>query len=220
MSSVCYICSQAASSKEHTPARCFFPDDPTYRKNLVTVPSCKTHNEDTSKDDEYVRNIITMSMENNAVAYKQFIEKTVKSLKESPGLLAITTAAKKKVTVNGQPSTAFEIDRIRFDKVIKKMSYALFFNQYKMPWNRKLIIMARNLYDKDMQVDEFGALVAAYEQCFPLDNFLGNNPKVFKYSFLPGSSLDPNDSILRLIFYEGFTVWVSVVDGSAGPDLN
>ncbi|HEX9514129.1 MAG TPA: hypothetical protein VF939_26740 [Puia sp.] len=219
MSNTCYVCSQTADSKEHTPARCFFPDDAAYRKNLITVPSCKLHNEDTSKDDKYVRNIITMSVGNNAIAFNQFINKTVKSFSESPALLKTTTGTQMKVFFEGQPVTAIQIDRTRFDKIIKKISYALFYHEHSQPWKRELIIMPKNLFDTNMKVDEQGALVKSFEKLFPTDNFDGDNPEVFKYSFLDGESKDINDKVLRIIFYEGFHVWVSPVEESTAPQI-
>ena len=58
MARKCYVCGREATSREHVPPRCFFPDDNRYRKQLITVRSCTEHNEDTSLDDEYVRNVI------------------------------------------------------------------------------------------------------------------------------------------------------------------
>lgn len=73
----CYICGQPTTSVEHAPAWCFFPTDK--RINLTTVDSCTNHNEDTSKDDEYVSNIIAMSLGNNQVALDHFLKKCVSS---------------------------------------------------------------------------------------------------------------------------------------------
>ena len=219
MDDTCYICSQSANSKEHAPARCFFPDGSAYRKNLITVPSCKLHNEDTSKDDKYVRNVIAMSIDNNAIAFKQFIDKTVQAFKKSPALLKTTTEIKKKVSIDGQSATAIQIDRARFDKVIKKIGYALFFIEYRRPWQRRLIVMPKNLYDENMGVDELGALVKEFEGLFPKNNFSGDNLEVFKYSFLENDTGDINDKILRIIFYEGFHVWISPVLDSTSPSL-
>ena len=91
----CYICGQPATSVEHAPAKCFFPEDK--RVNLTTVDSCSVHNEDTSKDDEYVRNIIAMSIGNNQVAYSHFLQKCIKSFERSPKLLQSTTGTKRRV---------------------------------------------------------------------------------------------------------------------------
>lgn len=59
----CYICGKQACSSEHAPARSFFPK--SMRTNLIQVPSCEEHNESTSKDDEYVRLIISSHFRNN-----------------------------------------------------------------------------------------------------------------------------------------------------------
>jgi len=62
---ICYFCGENAQSKEHVPARCFFPENESYRKQLITVPSCEKHNEDTSVDDEYVASTSTMLLHFN-----------------------------------------------------------------------------------------------------------------------------------------------------------
>lgn len=219
MPKTCYICGQEAKSKEHTPARCYFPEKSEYRKNLITVPSCKTHNEDTSKDDEYVRNLIAMSLGTNAVAYKQFLEKTIEGFKKSIGLLKATTGIKMNVSIGGAPSYAFQIDRGRFDKTMRKTAYALFYNEYKQPWNRELIVATRNLYTDKLQQDEFGALVADFERSFPQNKFDGKNPQVFKYRFGDTNSEDIHDKILRMIFYEGFHIWLIPRTGTEAPKV-
>lgn len=66
MIKICYRCNNIATSVEHAPAKCFFPIE--HRKNLITVPSCEQHNNETSKDDEYVRGIIVASKGNNETA--------------------------------------------------------------------------------------------------------------------------------------------------------
>lgn len=66
----CYICGAPFYSVEHAPAKSFFPKDK--RESLITVPSCKKHNEDMSIDDDYVRLIIASSIGNNKVAESHF----------------------------------------------------------------------------------------------------------------------------------------------------
>lgn len=125
----CYFCGAPQTSAEHAPAQSFFPKG--HRLNLITVPSCATHNEQTSLDDEYVRNIIAMLIGNNAVAERHFLDKCLRSLRRSPGLSAQTLGKSRPVYTsqnNGPqiPTTAFSIDRLRVDRVLKKIAYALF----------------------------------------------------------------------------------------------
>jgi len=221
MAKSCYWCGQPATSKEHVPARCYFPDDDQYKKNLITVPACTMHNEDTSKDDEYSRNIITMHFGNNSLAFTQFINKTAKSFQESPALLKVTTGNRMRVIIDDKKSSAIQIDRERFDRTMKKISYALFFHEYKHPWDRELIIMTKDLFTDTLQADEFGKLVEKMGQVFPDNDFNGSNPMVFKYQFCDSSPtpVEVNEKMLRIIFYEGFQIWVTILNGSKLPSI-
>ncbi|MEA9913981.1 hypothetical protein VDQ16_21270 [Xanthomonas campestris pv. campestris] len=50
----CYHCDAAATGREHVPPKCLFPKEDDWSQ-LMTVPSCKAHNEATSKADEYLK---------------------------------------------------------------------------------------------------------------------------------------------------------------------
>jgi hypothetical protein len=100
------------------------------RLNLYTVPACKIHNEDTSKDDEYVRNIITMSIENNQTAIDHFFSKSFSSFKRSPALANSVIRTLKDVSYYKENAKSIQIDRRRFDRIIRKVAYALFYQEF------------------------------------------------------------------------------------------
>jgi len=83
--STCYMCNQEATSVEHAPPICVFPakkDLPSqkdYRKNLITVPSCATHNAATSNDDEYLLYVLSSSITSSDVGLNQFLTKVKRS---------------------------------------------------------------------------------------------------------------------------------------------
>lgn len=56
----CYFCGNEATGVEHIPPKSFFPKGK--RQNLITVDSCDIHNQDKSKDDEYIRTILLSSI--------------------------------------------------------------------------------------------------------------------------------------------------------------
>lgn len=210
MNKKCYLCGASKTSVEHVPAKCFFPNDEMYRKNLITVPSCKEHNENTSNDDEYVRNIICMSIGNNNVAYQQFIKKVLTSLKRNQKLKSTTFNASKKVSVaeSGdkiRQTIAIQIERARFDKVMRKIGYALYYYEYQKIWERNLIVATPCLVDSNMQQDEYGELINSCKQSLQTPIFDGNNPKVFQYKFLETKT---EDVLLWIKFYEGFEVFL------------
>jgi hypothetical protein len=103
------MCNKEKISVEHAPPKSFFPSG--MRNNLITVDSCQEHNEDTSLDDEYVKNLITMLIGGNPTAYKQFSEKTLKSFKRSPALLQSTTEKQHPVNFPSFPSSRWECIR-------------------------------------------------------------------------------------------------------------
>ncbi|MBJ9270241.1 hypothetical protein HV032_11145 [Citrobacter freundii] len=47
----CYFCSAPAVSREHIPPQGLFPSGAIFREELITVPSCKKHNENKSDLD-------------------------------------------------------------------------------------------------------------------------------------------------------------------------
>lgn len=214
----CYMCDKEKNSVEHAPPKSFFPSD--MRNNLITVDSCQEHNEDTSLDDEYVKNLITMLIDGNATAYKQFSEKTIKSFKRSPALLKSTTEKQHPVNVNGVQTLAFEIDRDRVDLVMRKIAYALFYHKYNKRWLRKLITATTYLKTPEFKNDEFGQLIEEVQRDH-IPIYEGNNPDVFKFAFI---ELDDNvyNKFLRMKFYDGFEIWM-IPDENAGesePELN
>ena len=219
----CYICGQPRTSGEHSPAKCFFPTDK--RINLTKVDSCTIHNEDTSKDDEYVRNIIAMSIGNNPVALSHFLSNCVRSFEKSPKLLSATTKVKREVHYTESEGTpikstvAFQIDRERINLVMRKIAYGTFYKKHNERWNRKLNIGTEYLRFEGMQADEYGNLIKLTKSLITEPTFEGTNPEVFKFAFLQPESDDKNDEILVMVFYEGFEVWAFPQIDTTGPTL-
>ena len=212
MARKCYVCGREATSREHVPPRCFFPDDSRYRQQLITVRSCTEHNEDTSLDDEYVRNVIAMCIGNNSIGFKQFIEKTVKSFEGSIGLMKKTVGTSQTVFTPEGPTRAFKIDRARFNKVMKKIAYGLYFYKFREPWNRDLTVATRNVKTQDMSENDYGLIQWAEANCPPLPS-QGKNPKVFQYNIIE-SNKNTENTAFRIVFYENFVVWVIKLKGS------
>lgn len=213
----CYMCNKEKISVEHAPPKSFFPSG--MRNNLITVGSCQEHNEDTSSDDEYVRNLITMLINGNSTAYKQFSEKTIKSFKKSPLLLQRITEKQHPVSFNGVKTMALEIDRDRVDLVMRKIAYAIFYNKYNQRWLRKLMTATTHLKTPEFKNDEFSKLIENIQQKH-IPEYEGDNPDVFQFAFI---KLDDNiyNNFLRMKFYDGFEIWIFPDEetGECEPEL-
>ena len=92
MAKTCYYCGQPATSKEHVPPRCLFPEkkdvgNGDYRKNLFTVPSCDEHNSESSKDDEFFLATLAPIVGNNLIGYFHTNTKLARAIEHTGGHL-------------------------------------------------------------------------------------------------------------------------------------
>jgi hypothetical protein len=207
-SQICYRCENVAESSEHVPPKCFFPKE--MRVNLFTVPSCKIHNEDTSKDDEYVRNIISMSRGVNEVGKKHFLDKGSKSLSKSLGLLSLTMKNPKKMNWikedDSTSSVTYEIDAYRFEKVMEKIAYGLYYHKFGIKWDSELTISTKHFVREDYGKDEVSLFMDNHEGLKKIKRTYGINPDVFQFCFF--NFRENNFLLLLLKFYDFFEVWV------------
>ena len=116
------MCHLPATSKEHAPPICFFPEakdvggSKDYHLNLLTVPSCDLqYNSEKSTDDLYLLFIITSHYENNPTAQTHFSAKVMRTVRNTPSMYNFIKDNFPIKTVNGSPSLAYTVDRDRFD---------------------------------------------------------------------------------------------------------
>ena len=89
----CYCCEAIATTKDHIPPKCFFPEkkhlpgnSPDYRSQSVTAPACSAHNNSRSSDDEYTAAVIVMNSQSD-LAFAMFKSKWVQTLLRREGVL-------------------------------------------------------------------------------------------------------------------------------------
>jgi len=212
------MCDAVATSAEHAPPDCFFPEG--YRSNLITVPSCAKHNEANAKDVEYVRNVISTQHGTNGAAVLLF-ETTKRSLEHSPKLAARTFRDLRPVTVEGEETGAFPIDLPRHQRVMEAIAYALYFRDF----GKK--------HRGDWQVFTPTFMYAAHVHQGapdPWDNFRayvesGNyklmqvpHPEVFKYGVI---EMEEGQIIYRFEFYGSVVVmaWTRFITFTPPPTI-
>ena len=130
------MCDSEASSREHAPPLCIFPegkdmgDGNDYRKNLITVPACDEHNLEKSQDDAYLHLIVIHGYLNNPLAQKQFKTKLTRAFSRRPALLAAFHSDNTPVVIDGIQTNAVTVDRVRFERSIDMLVKALYFHVY------------------------------------------------------------------------------------------
>ena len=108
----CYFCGAPATSSEHVPPKCIFPEqkdlsDADYRKNLITVPSCHKHNSAKSRDDEFLMACLAPVVGNNATGFLHTNTKLARAHRRNPRLINDTIRDARSVDLGTPDRTAF-----------------------------------------------------------------------------------------------------------------
>jgi hypothetical protein len=216
MTDTCYFCGSVATSVEHVPPACLFPeqkdldDDVDYRKNLITVPSCDEHNSHKSKDDEYVQLILVNGYFNNKAGQDHFSSKIVRAMSRRPALLAALYADADPVTIDGIPTVAINIDRERFNRALERIVKGLCVKLFGERWPNELEIHTPVLLAMDEpDADQVNSLVADLSKsiiwCLEGAEKHGENQDIFWCQLLMDKAKDR--LLCRMVFYGGFNVF-------------
>ncbi|WP_260241877.1 hypothetical protein [Morganella morganii] len=121
----CYYpgCTSHANTKEHIPPKSFFPD--SKKLNLMTVKSCKVHNNEKTKDDIYVlANICLNTIVDGGSDAQEVFESNVK-----PQLMHNNESLLKKVLKNSSKRqdgiNTFEVDISRLNSFFECLTYGV-----------------------------------------------------------------------------------------------
>lgn len=217
----CYRCDRVATSKEHVPPRCLFPevkDIPVkdFRKNLITVPSCDVHNFQKTMDDEFLLICMASSVQVNEIGYQHFQSKIFRALKRKP-----TEFFKKQILQNPQRMNMVDLNG-RVTPVIKgqmnisrlydcfeSILYGLYFYQFKTKFKGEIKVVNDFIIPENN--NEMN-LIKLFDKKFDMDKkateLLGDNPEIFKYQY---SEEDEYGLIgVKLTFYGGLNIYAAM----------
>jgi hypothetical protein len=211
----CYLCDEIATSVEHVPPRCLFPEQKdlpegvNLRKQLFTVPSCDTHNSLKSHDDEYLFYVLGGCNQINKIGRNHYTSKIRRSIKRNPSLVKrlFSTAVPVNIidphTMKQEESLAFTLEPARFDNIIAQLSRAIYYHHFKKKWIGDVQYQAEFLAATVCLTDESNTRIkemsAEADLLFKNVHYFGENPEVFKYQAIENEAL----KTLRLDFYEG-----------------
>lgn len=218
LTETCYWCGRKATSKEHVPPKCLFPEDKdiksiyedTFRRSLVTVPSCDEHNLAKSHDDEYLMVCLGARMGNNGVAYVHTHTKIKRAIERNPNLLQIQR--KDNINISGKlfPALLIHIDTYRLMRSFEAIARALVFYEFRFRYKGRCQVISNIFFSpKDIKSTNFqvksAQLLNEERKQWKLDN-KGYNPRIFTYQF---SGLDILGTFtVALTFYEKTVVYV------------
>lgn len=218
--SSCYYCGRTATSIEHVPPRCIFPErkdafGADMRKNLITVPSCDEHNLEKSKDDEFLMACVTPVVGNNGAGYIQTQTKLRRAFDRSDGRLlrAIMPGAKEAgvVMLGGTrfPILVGHADMRRLCCILEHVAHGLYFHVMKSRFIGKCHVIpnfVRSPEDPELAVIQKCARLMFQQE---RSNWLwcGQNPDVFRFQF--GSADQYGLYPMVMTFFQGAEVFVS-----------
>jgi len=206
----CYMCDREATTVEHAPPKCLFPerkDVPSqadYRKNLITVPSCDAHNTATSRDDEYLLYMLSASITSSDVGLNQFLTKVKRAAERSPALASSMLMTTDPVKIFHEDSQEWkeafgiQLQAGRLDSVFTKNAHALYFHEVgKKFFGRVKVVTGFTLYNDRSVNSAIESALTAAEEFFAHHEARGDNPDVFFYRFEEG----PNTATMLMNLY-------------------
>jgi len=221
----CYFCGAPASSREHVPPKCLFPAQKylqpgeNFRDPLVTVPSCPTHNEAKSADDEHLLHMLILNIANNSTAQNYFTMGVIKSLQTNKTLLKkLSDSAEPVVAVNTDTGVvdhtfAVDIDHSKIVSSLLHLAYGLHYAHTGNRWMGGVQVDPEFMLNSLDPVTALSAnsrvaqITALADTLFANEPFHGNHQQVFKYQVLTGHQIAP--VVMRLHFYEGARVFLA-----------
>lgn len=214
----CYACDSPATGREHVPPKCLFPTElnKNYRKNLVTVPSCDTHNTSKSDDDEFLLASLAGIIGCNNVGLAHKFTKVNRAIRRTRG--KVLEKALKEQSVEWYQMDTGEVfdvtwgkpDIERLSRCFSLIGKGLYYNAYgeRFKGNVNCEIAYISINDggrmgfRQFVVDEMNTELSKSQ-------IKGDNPAVFQWSLGP---LDASGACCgKMIFYGNLEVYLGFI---------
>lgn len=213
----CYMCSKTATSVEHVPPRCLFPElkdaGKDLRINLITVPSCEEHNGKKSSDDEFLMVSIAGIIGNNSIGYHHYTGKIQRALRRTSYQLLKKVFLKKKLIRLTNENKFIDIiwgtpDHKRLIECFRHIAYGIHRHHFKQNFNGSLNPYLGFLHTNEQNPKTFKAFIKEKVK-IELTNKpkYGENPDVFYYQFTSADEF--GIYLVKLCFYQNVDVFVS-----------
>lgn len=222
----CYRCDAPATSSEHVPPKCIFPElkdaKIDLRSNLITVPSCEEHNTKKSRDDEFLMVSIAGIIGNNSIGYEHYHGKIQRALRRTAYKLLEKVFLTRNVSRLGDENEFVDLiwgtpDYPRLVDCFTHIGYGVYRHHFQKTFRGKTRLIMGFLHSADKNHNAFKKFIA-HKAEMELKERYGSNQGVFFYRLA-----DPDkDGILliHLCFYENVNVYVSFVPEGAAPSFD
>jgi hypothetical protein len=226
----CYMCDSPATSHEHVPPKCVFPERKDaagrdFRSQLITVPSCDVHNSKKATDDEFLMVSLAGIIGNNSIGYRHRLTKVNRAIRNTSGRLLDAVYLKRKHYLVQLENNGFlEViwgtpDYDRLECCFERIARGLFFHKFRTSFKGRLKVLLGYIRHDDKNSAAFSAFIKHRSEIELIGKEkVGNNPSVFFYQF---SDRDKYGLFMvRMCFYEGVDIYVSFIPEDAVVPYN
>ncbi|MCZ6803135.1 MAG: hypothetical protein O7D86_04175 [Proteobacteria bacterium] len=227
---VCYMCDKPASSKEHVPPRCLFPErkdvgTDDFRKDLITVPSCDEHNSLKSDDDEFLMVSMAGIIGNNSIGYMHKLGKVDRAIKRSANrLIEKVFIKKRKYLLETDKNNFLEIiwgtpDHTRLMSCFKRIAYGIHLHHFSKCFHGEVKTILGYLRYGDNNSKNFVEFIK-HKTAIELKDKqkYGRNQAVFFYQFTEPDQFGLY--LVRLCFYGGIDVYIAFLPVETNPPVH
>lgn len=216
----CFACRNPATTREHVPPLCLFPETKNaeggrdLRRNLITVPACVDHNLAKSTDDEYFRWVVSTNVAANHVGTWQAVTKVARAHGRRPALgQSILEGAKNVTVVDSRTGLEYStaeapLDGARFTRVLDLVALGVYRHHFGESRSGTVRVHPDFIADigPEWTTDVDTARIVLFEvadRLFAPETKRGDNPDIFWYQV--HESRMPDQCQMRLAFYSGCT---------------
>lgn len=202
---ICYHCgislSEIENKREHVPPLGFFPKG--HRENLMTVPSCDKHNNDTSDVDEIFQLYIKLHKTND-VADKDLKNRVKRGFnrEEKKGFVKNFNTKTGFGTLNDKTFLFTKIEPFEPNIFFEKIIRGIYFYHKEVPTKGIIQWVSKHFLFEGLDSHSyFDFLVKDFDERILSEGYY-SNPEVFKYQYLDAFGL----FTVFMDFYEGVKI--------------
>lgn len=215
----CYMCGQPATSKEHVPPLCLFPEEKDiktsiFRNNLITVPACELHNSKKSKDDEFLMACLAGIVGNNVIGFIHAQTKVKRALERSGNdLLHVLMTEFQPVITKARYGDMMNVivgrpDMHRLYSCFEHIAHGLYYHKFGVQFEGRCHIIMDFITYSDADAENYKLVCRKRFELEPQrPKKEGSNPEIFRYEFL-----EPDEFgliAMHMTFYDGAKVFIA-----------
>jgi len=212
----CYWCGKPATSVEHVPPENLFPKD--RKSNLITVPSCSSHNEELSHLDELFR-FYLQSCSASHDAAEMFKEKAIRSITRPEGkkLARLIFQGSQRILVNGEEKLLLNLSKKGAFEYFEKITRGIYFKLFKKPLIGKVSVASPQFFNPKLDYKNLQSNVGPFLESSRAINGTVSQPEIFRYRYFHSLKPPVEAFVLMTVFYNSVLVLSLVLEG-AGED--